>query len=204
LYASLGRAACDAGETTGSWRVKFCRSPLLAPLLGVAFLALSSCGRQSEPADVSSTQSPAPAESASSSSSASSSNKITPAKPGWTTSYEEGQQDAKANNKLVLLDFTGSDWCGWCILLEREVFSKPQFKEYASKNLVLVELDFPQRKPMPDAIKMQNVKLARRFQVQGFPTIIVLNGDGQMVGELGYMKGGPEAYIKVLERLRKG
>jgi len=125
-------------------------------------------------------------------------------KPGWTTSYEEGQQDAKANNKLVLLDFTGSDWCGWCIMLEREVFSKPQFKEYASKNLVLVELDFPKRKPMPDAIKVQNVKLARRYQVQGFPTIIVLNGDGQMVGELGYMEGGPEVFIEALEKLRKG
>jgi protein disulfide-isomerase len=125
-------------------------------------------------------------------------------KPGWTTSYEEGQQDAKANNKLVLLDFTGSDWCGWCIMLEKEVFSKPQFKEYASKNLVLVELDFPKRKPVPDALKIQNVKLARRYQVQGFPTIIVLNGDGQMVGELGYMEGGPEVFIQALEKLRKG
>lgn len=125
-------------------------------------------------------------------------------KAGWTTSYEEGQQDAKANNKLVLLDFTGSDWCGWCIQLDREVFSKPQFKEYASKNLVLVELDFPKRKPVPDAIKLQNVKLARRYQVQGFPTIIVLNGEGQMVGELGYMEGGPEAFIQALERMRKG
>jgi thioredoxin-related protein len=177
--------------------VKFCPSPLLAALIGAAFLALSGCGRKSEPADVSSTQTPPSTNSASST-------KTTPVKPGWTTSYEEGQQDAKANNKLVLLDFTGSDWCGWCIQLEREVFSKPQFKEYASKNLVLVELDFPKRKPMPDAIKIQNVKLARRYQVQGFPTIIVLNGDGQMVGELGYMEGGPEIFIEALEKMRKG
>lgn len=177
--------------------MKFCRSPLLAALTSAAFLALSGCGRKSEPVDVSSTQTPPTTNSVSST-------KTAPVKPGWTTSYEEGQQDAKANNKLVLLDFTGSDWCGWCIMLEREVFSKPQFKEYASKNLVLVELDFPKRKPMPDAIKVQNVKLARRYQVQGFPTIIVLNGDGQMVGELGYMEGGPEVFIEALEKLRKG
>ena len=121
-----------------------------------------------------------------------------------STSYEQGQQEAKANNKLVLLDFTGSDWCGWCVLLDREVFSKPQFKEYASKNLVLIEIDFPKRKPVPDALRKQNVVLARRYQIQGFPTIIVLNGDGQMVGELGYVKGGPAAFIAELEKLRKG
>ena len=104
----------------------------------------------------------------------------------------------------MLLDFTGSDWCGWCVLLEREVFSKPQFKEYASKNLVLIEVDFPKKKPLSDAIKKQNLQLAQRYQVQGFPTIIVLNGDGKIVGELGYVKGGPTAFIAELERLRKG
>jgi len=104
----------------------------------------------------------------------------------------------------MLLDFTGSDWCGWCILLEREVFSKPQFKEYASKNLVLIEVDFPKVKKLSDAVRKQNVRLAQRYQVQGFPTIIVLNGDGQVVGELGYVKGGPTAFIAELERLRKG
>lgn len=183
--------------------MKFCQSPLLAALIGAGCLALSSCGPQSDPANVSPAQSPTPAATALSTSSVWVT-KTASVKAGWTTSYEEGQQDAKANNKLMLLDFTGSDWCGWCILLDREVFSKPEFKEYASKNLVLVELDFPKRKPMPDAVKLQNAKLAQRFQVQGFPTIIVLNGDGQMVGEFGYMKGGPEAVIAVLEKLRKG
>ena len=104
----------------------------------------------------------------------------------------------------MLLDFTGSDWCGWCVLLDREVFSKPQFKEYASKNLVLIELDFPKTKQMPDAIRKQNVRLAQRYRISGFPTIIVLNGEGQVVGELGYVKGGPNAFIAELERLRKG
>jgi protein disulfide-isomerase len=177
--------------------VKICRFPLFATLLGVALLALPGCGESSESVDASSAQTTPSAQTAPSSQANSS-------KPGWITSYDEGQQEAKANNKLVLLDFTGSDWCGWCVLLDREVFSKPKFKEYASKNLVLVELDFPKTKPVPDTIRTQNVRLAQLYQVQGFPTIIVLNGDGQLVGEFGYVKGGPDAFIALLEKLRKG
>jgi len=84
------------------------------------------------------------------------------------------------------------------------VFSKPEFREYASKNLVLIELDFPKRKQIPQEVRNQNLQLAVRYQVQGFPTIVVLNGEGQKVGELGYMEGGPAAFIAQLERLRKG
>ena len=78
------------------------------------------------------------------------------AKAGWLTSYEKAQREAEAGNKLLLMDFTGSDWCGWCIMLDKEVFSKPEFKEYASKNLVLLELDFPRRKKMSPEITAQN------------------------------------------------
>jgi thioredoxin-related protein len=177
--------------------VKVCRFPLLLAVIVGALLALPGCGRRSESVDSPSTE-------ATPSTQTAPSNQTTPSKPGWITSYEQGQQEAKANNKLVLLDFTGSDWCGWCILLDREVFSKPQFKEYASKNLVLVEVDFPKMKPMSDEIRAKNVRLAIHYQVQAFPTIIVLNGDGQVVGALGYMQGGPDAFIAVLEKLRKG
>lgn len=177
--------------------MKIRRFPLFPALLGVALLALPGCGEPSESVDASSAQTTPSAQTAPS-------DQAKPSKPGWITSYEEGQQEAKANNKLVLLDFTGSDWCGWCVLLDREVFSKPRFKEYASKNLVLVELDFPKTKPVPDTIMTQNVRLAQLYQVQGFPTIIVLNGDGQLVGEFGYVKGGPDAFIALLEKLRKG
>ena len=156
---------------------------------------LAGCGQETAPVD---------STSASPNQAAPPSNQTSSSKAGWITDYEQGQQEAKANNKLVLLDFTGSDWCGWCILLDREVFSKPQFKEYASKNLVLVELDFPKTKPMSETTRMQNVRLAQRYQVQGFPTIVVLNGDGQVVAELGYMQGGADAFIAILEKLRKG
>ena len=123
----------------------------------------------------------------------------------WLTDYKQAEQQAKANNKLLLLDFTGSDWCGFCIVLNREVFSRPQFKEYADKNLVLMEVDFPRRKVQTNAVKMQNEALAEKYRIEGFPTIIVLNGDGKKVGEFGYTPGGgPEAFIAELEKLRKG
>jgi thiol:disulfide interchange protein len=177
--------------------VKTCRRPLLIPLIGGVLLAFPGCNKPSELADSSSVQ-------ASPSSQPAPLTEALPVKPGWLTNYERGQQEAKASNKLVLLDFTGSDWCGWCKLLDREIFSKPQFKEYANKNLVLVELDFPRRKQVPPATRAQNEKLFTRYQIEGLPTIIVLDSDGKVVAQLGYMEGGPDAFIAVLEKLRKG
>ncbi len=122
----------------------------------------------------------------------------------WLIDYKQAQQEAKSSKKLLLLNFTGSDWCGFCIVLDREVFSRPQFKEYADKNLVLVEVDFPRGKTQTNTVKMQNQELAQKYGVQGFPTIIVLNGDGKEVGALGYTPGiRPESFIAQLERLRK-
>jgi protein disulfide-isomerase len=121
----------------------------------------------------------------------------------WLTDYKKAQEQAKADKKLLLLDFTGSDWCGWCIRLNKEIFSQAEFKEYASKNLVLMEVDFPREKEQSTDLRDQNEKLAGRFGIQGFPTIIVLDGDGKPVGSLGYMPGGPSAFIAELEKLKK-
>ena len=126
------------------------------------------------------------------------------AKAGWLTNYAAAQEEAKSQHKLLLMDFTGSDWCGWCILLQKEVFSKPEFKEYASKNLILLELDFPHRKQMTPEVVAQNERLAVQYQIQGFPTIVVLDSTGKEVAQLGYMPGGPAAFIAELEKLRKG
>jgi protein disulfide-isomerase len=127
----------------------------------------------------------------------------------WLTDYNKAQQEAKAGNKLLLVNFTGSDWCGFCIMLDRQVFSKPEFKDYASKNLVLLEIDFPRMgglrwKAQSDELRKQNQELAMKYQIYGFPTIVVLNGDGKVVGALGYMEGGPTPFIAELEKLRKG
>jgi len=124
---------------------------------------------------------------------------------GWLNDYKRAQQEAKASNKFLLLDFTGSDWCGWCIRFDKEVFSQPQFKDYAHNNLVLVELDFPRRKPQSPDLQKQNRQLAMQYEVFGFPTIVVLNSSGQKLWQYdGYFSGGPEAFIAQLQKLRKG
>lgn len=121
----------------------------------------------------------------------------------WQTDAPKAQAKAKAEKKLVMLDFTGSDWCGWCIKLNKEVFSQPAFVEYANKNLVAVEVDFPSKKALSAAQKQANAALARKYNVEGYPTIIVLNSDGRKIGELGYQPGGPKAFIAALEKLKK-
>ena len=102
-----------------------------------------------------------------------------------------------------MLDFTGSDWCGWCIKLNKEVFSQPDFAEYAKKNLVLVEVDFPRQKEQTDAQKKANQALQEKYKVEGYPTIVVLDAEGKKVGELGYQPGGPKAFTAELDKLKK-
>ena len=123
----------------------------------------------------------------------------------WSTDYKKAQEEAKTSHKLVLLNFTGSDWCGYCIQLDRAILSQPQFKDYATKNLVLVELDFPRRKAQPAETRKQNQELAERYQIEGFPTLVVLNGDGKTVWRYeGYYAGGVAAFLAELDRVRKG
>lgn len=119
----------------------------------------------------------------------------------WHTSLPEAQAKAKAEKKLVMMDFTGSDWCGWCIRLDKEVFSKPEFEEYAEKNLVLVEVDFPHKTEQSSELKAANKALAQEYGIRGYPTIIVLSSDGERVGKLGYVKGGPKAFIAKIDEL---
>lgn len=122
----------------------------------------------------------------------------------WMTDLPKAQAKAKAEKKLVMLDFTGSDWCGWCIKLHKEVFSKPEFEEYAKKNLVLVEVDFPHGKQQTEELKKANQKLQQKYGIEGYPTLIVLNGEGTKIAESGYVQGGPKAFITDLEKKIKG
>ena len=127
------------------------------------------------------------------------------AESDWLNDYKKAQQEAKASNKFLLLDFTGSDWCGWCKKFDKEILSQSQFKDYARENLVLVELDFPRAKQQSPELRKQNQELAYQYQVQGFPTIVVLDGDGQKLWQYdGYFPDGPAAFIAQLEKLRKG
>ena len=125
------------------------------------------------------------------------------AQPNWLSDFRQAQAEAKASKKLLLLNFTGSDWCGWCIRLEREVFSRPEFQEYAKENLVLMAVDFPRAKPLSADVRKQNEELAQKYSIQGFPTIVVLNGEGKQVAELGYEPGGASAFVSELKKLPK-
>jgi thioredoxin-related protein len=123
---------------------------------------------------------------------------------GWPDNYEKALAQAKAENKLVLADFTGSDWCGWCIKLDKEVFNTPEFKGYAAKNLVLLELDFPNKKKLPDEVAAQNKQLKEKHGVRGFPTLLVFDGEGKEVAKwVGYQAGGPAAFTAKLDALKK-
>ena len=121
----------------------------------------------------------------------------------WTNSLDKAVEISNKDHKPILLFFTGSDWCGWCKRLEAEVFEKPEFKEWATKNVVLMEVDFPRRVPLSPDLQAQNGALQQFFQVQGYPTIWLVNATRQQDGKLnfeklgstGYVPGGPDAWL---------
>ena len=121
----------------------------------------------------------------------------------WKTDLEAALAEAKSQNRYVLVDFTGSDWCGWCIKLDKEVFSQEAFKRFAADNLILVEIDFPRKASQSKELKAKNKKLAEKYGIRGFPTILVLSPDGGLVGKTGYKAGGAEAYVAHLEEIIK-
>ena len=122
----------------------------------------------------------------------------------WLTNVPKAEAQAKKDNKLVLMDFTGSDWCEWCKKLDQDTFSKPEFADYAKSNLVLVQLDFPVNKPQSDQLKAANAALARKYNIQGYPTLIALKPDGTVVWtQVGYLEGGPQALIDQLDAAKK-
>lgn len=120
---------------------------------------------------------------------------------GWEDNFEKALERAAKENKHVLVDFSGSDWCGWCIKLDEEVFSKQAFKDYAKENLVLVLLDFPRRKELPKKTREQNEALLKKYGVRGFPTVLILNPKGEEVARTGYKPGGAEAYVEHLKKI---
>ena len=117
----------------------------------------------------------------------------------WMTDYPAALKKASKENKLVLLDFTGSDWCPWCIKLDQEVFSQKAFQDYAEKNLVLVLVDFPRGKKsaeQSEALQKQNNELQAKYKIEGYPTLLLLDAQGKQLKSSNYLAGGPEAFIK--------
>jgi protein disulfide-isomerase len=89
----------------------------------------------------------------------------------WNTLMADAYNLSKSTGKPIFAFFTGSDWCGWCHKLQHDVFAKPHFVDWANKNVILLELDFPRRKKLDPELAKQNNELQQVFNVQGFPTI---------------------------------
>ncbi|HAV12678.1 MAG TPA: hypothetical protein DCX06_04150 [Opitutae bacterium] len=116
----------------------------------------------------------------------------------WHTDVNRAMQLAKSTNKQLLLNFTGSDWCGWCIRLDNEVFSQQGFINYAKSNYILVKVDFPKRSTQTDQLRKQNRSLANKYRVRAYPTIVLVDSNGKPLARSGYVKGGPEAFLRTL------
>ncbi|MBK6543763.1 MAG: thioredoxin family protein [Saprospiraceae bacterium] len=131
---------------------------------------------------------------------------------GWLVDLDEAYKLSKKTGKPILANFTGSDWCGWCKRLTASVFSKPEFKTWSSKNVILLELDFPKRKEIPANIRQQNASLQQNFQIRGYPTIIVFELDKDkktnqynfgILGQTGYKASVDEFTADVNQMIAK-
>lgn len=123
----------------------------------------------------------------------------------WHTDVKEAIAIGNKERKPLLLFFTGSDWCGWCIRLQKEVLLTPEFTKWAKEKVVLVELDYPRSVPQTQEVKRQNYELQNAFGVQGYPTVYFATAstreDGKInfqgLGKTGYVPGGPVAWLEV-------
>ncbi len=113
----------------------------------------------------------------------------------WVTDYKRALASAKANDKLILANFTGSDWCPWCMKLKEEVFSDSEFEAWAKGRVVLLEVDYPRRKPQSESLKAQNRELATKYKIGGFPTVLVIDKGEKVLRQWGYYPGGFEKWV---------
>lgn len=121
----------------------------------------------------------------------------------WNTDLNKAVEISRQEQKPLFLFFTGSDWCGWCMRLQKEVFNTPDFIAWAKEHAVLVELDFPRRTPQSDELKAQNGQMQQMFRVQGYPTVwfvkpTIVDGktNFEQLGSTGYVAGGPSKWIE--------
>jgi thioredoxin-related protein len=122
---------------------------------------------------------------------------------GWTHDYAAAKKQASEEKKDLLIDFTGSDWCGWCIKLNEEVFQHAPFKDGVKDKFVLVELDYPRdTSKLSEETQKQNEELQAKYGIQGFPTILLCDAEGKPFARTGYQAGGPEKYVAHLDELR--
>ena len=128
----------------------------------------------------------------------------------WHTDVKKAVQLSEKEKKPLFLFFTGSDWCGWCIRLQKEVFLQPQFVSWAKENVILVELDFPRRKALAPEVQQTNNQLMNMFGVRGYPTVWFVKAtekDGKInfekLGSSGYVAGGPAVWLEGANQIIK-
>ena len=125
---------------------------------------------------------------------------------GFTDDLDAALADAKKSGKYVYACFSGSDWCGWCVKLEKEVFSDKEFDfvDALKDDYLFVFIDSPNDKSLlSEAAKERNPKLTEKYQIQGFPTALILTGAGETVEQTGYRAGGAQKYVEFLKDVRK-
>jgi len=121
----------------------------------------------------------------------------------WLTDLPKAQAQAKAEKKLVLMDFNGSDWCPPCKALRKEVLNSQTFMDFAKNNLVLVDVDFPNAKVQTEELKKANKTLASKFKIEGYPTVIVLSSDGKELKKMvGYNGQNAKDFVAELQKLK--
>ena len=128
-----------------------------------------------------------------------------PENAGWITNLDEAFALSKKTGKPIMANFTGSDWCGWCKKLTASVFSHQEFKDWADKNVILLELDFPRRKTLPENIRQQNANLQQAFQVSGYPTVWVFDLDkNEAANNYSISALGKTGYLPTVDEFTKG
>lgn len=111
----------------------------------------------------------------------------------WHHSYESAIQEATESGRPILVNFTGSDWCHWCVKLKQDVLSTPEFEAWAKENVVLLELDFPRRSPQSAVLKQQNQDLAKKYGINAYPSVLLIDARGEKLGDrLGYLADSEE------------
>jgi protein disulfide-isomerase len=116
----------------------------------------------------------------------------------WETNVNEALSLSKETGKPVFAFFTGKEWCSWCKKLDRQILQKEAFINYAKENLILLELDFPRgRRELPQ----EQINLARKFRIQGYPTVILMDSETNLLGQTGYENMTPQQYVAHIEKM---
>ena len=120
---------------------------------------------------------------------------------GWSEDFAKASEEAKKDGKLMLLAFSGSDWCGWCVKMEKEIYSDKKFISEAKKNFVLVMIDSPRNKEILSKFaRKQNPGLVEKYGIRGFPSTVIARPSGEVVKKFGgYQRGGVEGFLKDLK-----